>query len=408
MTNTQEKLKSGASLSEVVKDAQENRILNLGTDCAINQYIPELPTHKADEPIVMAGHAKAGEPMGVYPETFDLPREHNADFYIDEIRKKMQEQQQQNQCQTCQGTGKVEKQDQSQQGQGGQDGDDGNDEQQAQGGGGGEDTHEDCPDCNGTGQQQGKGMLDDHSMWGQVVEVDGDGNGELSPTEAHDIDPEFECQNVVMKAIEECKDFGKLPAHIQREIERLTAKPRHNWKQTLRVFVNSVLTVKKKLSQKRVNKRFMDYEYLLPGKKKSRKPKLAYVRDTSGSMFDDEVQAEIANELANIAKRADVFVLDADTKVQKQDDGKYHYKFKKPSDLRPYKGGGGTCFIDAFDKVKSLGVDGVIYATDTYGSFPSEKDIGKFAKSTIWLTFGQDEVSIPFGRHVNINPEDFE
>jgi predicted metal-dependent peptidase len=378
MTGTSEKK---TSIQQAVKDMHDHKIKNLGTDCSINQYIKVLPKG------------------GVYPETFKLDREKNADFYIEEIRKLMPNPPKiENQCQTCGGTGKVQKQDQDGQGQQDQD-DNGQDQQQAQSGGQPDQGHEDCPDCGGTGVDMSglPDSLDDHSLWGKVVDVGEDGEAEISDCSEHDIDPEMECQKVVMKAINECKDYGKLPAHIAKEIEKLKAKERHDWKKTLRVFVNSVLTVSKKLSQKRVDRRMSTIvEYLMPGKKKSKKPSICYIRDTSGSMFDDSVQELIANELFMIAKRADVYVLDADTKVHQE------YKFKKPSDLKPYKGGGGTCFKDALSKASKLGVDGVIYATDTYGSFPEAKSIGKISKSLIWLTFNQDKVDIPYGRHVNI------
>ena len=40
--------------------------------------------------------------------------------------------------------------------------------------------------------------------------------------------------------------------------------------------------------------------------------------------------------------------------------------------------------------------------TDTYGSFPDKNDIGKFATQTIWVTFDQADVNLPFSKHVNV------
>ena len=87
--------KNPTNLKDALKKMHDHKIVNLGTDCAINQYIKTLPDG------------------GVYPETFNLDREHNADYYIEEIRKQMPEPpKMENQCQTCDGTGKVDKQDQ--------------------------------------------------------------------------------------------------------------------------------------------------------------------------------------------------------------------------------------------------------------------------------------------------------
>lgn len=408
---TAEKLKGA------IKDMHENKIINWGTDAAINQYIKSLPTFKSDDPEVVQGLVQDGQSMGIYPETYDLPRDLAAEFYVAELRKKFptpempdmpkskgqqKQDSQQGQCSSCDGTGKKDKQ----QGQDGQDGqgqdqqDQGQQEQNGQG-----QPQENCPDCNGTGQNQDQGNgLDSHDFWDKVVEVDEEGNiKSLSDVKDHpDIDPEYECEATVMRAVRECKDFGKLPAHIEKEIERLKAKERHNWKRELKIFINSVLSISKRRTQKKVDRRLATLvEYIEPGKKKSRKPKVLYVRDTSGSMFNDKVQAEITAELEQLAKRCDVYVADADTKVHQ------HYRFKKASDLKPYKGGGGTCFIEAFSVAKKLGVDGIIYATDTYGSFPDAKSIGHFSKDTIWLTFNQEKVDIPYGKHVNINPNDY-
>lgn len=445
-----------SNIGVALKDYHDNKIVNWGCDIAINQYIPDLPSIKeGDKAIGQKSYdgsiIKAGDPMGLYPETFGFPKELHAEYYVAELRKKFPDPPKMKLvCNSCNGTGMKPKPDQKQdqgqqqskdqqqgqqgqdqqqgqqqsqdQGQQGQDQGQQGDGQQGQDQGDGQEQgdaqsqpqhgqgKDPCPDCGGQGGHD-LGSLDSHDLWGKVMEVDDKGNiTSVDNIENHpDIDPEHECEQVVVKAIKETKEWGKIPAHVLAEVERITAKKRHNWKRELKVFINSVLTVAKRLTQKRVDRRIaaLMLDYLAPGKKKARRPKIAYVRDTSGSMFSDEVQAEIANELEILAKSCDVFVFDADTSVKKQKDGKYYYRYKKAKDLRPYLGGGGTCFVDAFKRVAALNVDGVIYATDTYGSFPDAKSIGKYARSTIWLTFSQDKADIPFGRHVNINPNDY-
>jgi predicted metal-dependent peptidase len=246
--------------------------------------------------------------------------------------------------------------------------------------------------------------LDSHDLWGKVIDIDEDGNVSVGDVKDNpDIDPEFECEAIVLKAVKECKDWGKIPAHIQAEIERLKAVKRHDWKRTFRVFMNTALTVDKRRSQKRVDRRLtVLVDYLAPGKKKSKRPKVLYVRDTSGSMFDQSVQDDINMELENVAKRAEVYVIDADTKVH----GK-PYRVRNASDIKASEGGGGTSFKAAFKLALELNVDVIVYATDTYGDFPDVKDIGKLAKATLWLTLGQETVKVPFGQHINIDPAEY-
>ena len=345
------------------------KIYNLGLDMAINQYIPHLPDGV------------------VYPETYKLEKDKNADWYIEELKKLAEKQ---SQCPKC--GGKMEQKPQPQQGK--DKGDKGEEPQDGQGG------HEhgegdQCQDC-GHEQPSNGQTLDSHDMWDKVI----DENGQVRDAREFDIDPEYEVQTAVMKSIRECKEYGSLPAFVEREIAALKVVKRHNWKKDLKVFVNTVLTSKKKLSQKRINKRLpKDSKYLLPGKKKSRNPKLLLVRDTSGSMYDDKVQAELLNEIISISKNASIFVCDCDTKVHQT------YTVKGINDIKPYKGGGGTAFEPAFAEAKRLKVDGIVYLTDTDGSFPDKKDIGKFSSKVIWVTFDDKrdiENKIPYGKHVNI------
>ena len=371
--------------NEGMKNKNLAKLYNIGMDCAINQYIPHLPDGV------------------VYPETYDMERDKDADHYIEELKKKQDE------CPKC--GGKMEQQDQqgqgdqeeSQDGEGEQDSQDGEgeDDQDGQGSSQGQDGQDDqkgngkckCKDCGHEESDNGE-SLDSHDMWDKVIEDD----GKVVDAKEYDIDPEYEVQTAVMKSIKECKDFGGLPAFVEREIASLKQVKRHNWKKDLKVFVNTVLTSKKKLSQKRINRRLPDgADYILPGKKKSRNPKLLLVRDTSGSMYNDEVQAELLNEIIAISKSAKVLVCDCDTRVHQT------YEVRSEADFRAYKGGGGTSFEPAFEEAKKHKVDGIVYLTDTYGSFPDKKDIGKLATATIWVTFNEENVNLPFGKHVNID-----
>ena len=369
------------------------KINNIGCDMAINQYIDVLPEAQDFKDFFKRNDPKVTQEFldgvkGLYfPETFDLPREKNAEFYIEELKKKMPEQQK---CPMCGSPmqGKDKKNEQGKDKGKGKGKDKSDQQGQDQSGGQGQGEHT-CPVC---GQNADQGSFDDHSFWDKVIDAD----GEIRDMKDFDVDPEYEVQSTILKAIKECKDFGKLPAFVEKEIEALKKMNRHNWKHELRVFVNSVLSVHKRLSQKRVNRRFASADYILPGKKKARKPRLLLARDTSGSVFNDETQADFLNEMLAISNFCDVMVCDCDTKVHQT------YKVKKIGDFKKYKGGGGTSFVPVFDEAKKLHVDGIVYLTDTQGEFPEKSKIGKFASKTIWVTVEQEKVEIPFGKHVNI------
>ena len=317
------------------------QIANIAMDMAINQYLTDLPKGC------------------VYPETYNLPKEQYAEWYFEEL-KKINEQQKKDQ----------------QNGQGGQ-GQKGNQVKDGQ-------------------------TIDDHEMWDKVVAED----GQMSDAAGNEnCDIEHEVDKIVRQAAKECNDsksIGDLPQGVRKELEALkNPKKKHDWKRELKVFVNSVLTLSKRLSQKRVNRRFLEtVDYILPGKKKNRKPKLMLARDTSGSVFNEDMQLQFLNEMITISKHCEIIVVDCDTEIHQK------YTVKNIKDFKGYEGGGGTSFVPVFEEARKSGVDGIIYLTDTYGDFPNVKDIGKFSTKTIWVTINQGKVEVPFGKHVNIEQED--
>jgi predicted metal-dependent peptidase len=329
------------------KDAQINLINNLGTDMAINQYVENLPEG------------------AVFPESFDLKRDENANYYIEELMKKKQKQQS--------GGGN---------GQGG-DGSKGDGKGNGKGG-------KVKIRVGGNGQGQGG-----HEGWVSVINPD----GTIESIDGKDIPIDYEVDTLVRKIADDLRKQGKLPGHLEKLVKDLQeVKKRHDWKSTLRIFVNSMLSLSKKLSHKRVNRRFMDKEYILPGKKKDRKPSILLARDTSGSLWDDKVQEEFLNEMINISKFCSVIVVDCDTQIHQE------YKVKTKKDFRNYKGGGGTSFVPVFEKAKELNVDGIIYLTDLCGDFPKVETIHKYRTKTIWVTVDMDpSPSVPFGKVLNVD-----
>lgn len=337
---------------------------NLATDMAINPLI-ELPLPKG----------------GVYPEQYNLPRDKSAEWYFEELKKLPKKE-----CPQC-GSAMPQPPKGSNSNQNSNSDQDSNEDQQDQNQKGKGNKKECCPNC-----QNNQGT---HDMWDKVV--DDAGNVKDFAEAGVDIDREYELETLVIKAIKDCKDFGNLPAFVMKEIREVLKGDENLWRRQLKMMLNTVLTATTRLSYKKANRRFVDQvDYYMPGPKKDRKPRVLLARDTSGSVFNDESQDEFLSEMIAINKRAEVIVADCDTQIHQV------YKVKSKKDFKTYKGGGGTSFEPIFDLAKKLGVDGVIYLTDTEGSFPNADEIGKFRTKTIWATIGLEEVDIPFGRHVNI------
>jgi len=392
----------------------ERQIANVAMDMAINQLISEAPRKLPD--------GNGGEMELIYPDLYKdkdgkvFPDGKSAEFYLDLLKESMppQNNQQNSTCPTCGGTGIDPNSQDQQESQGsddngqGQDGENNGEGQGSDDNGQGQDQpnpQKACPDCNGSGKCEGYnphdqgGMgntADSHDLWDKVINDD----DQIGNAQDYDIDIEYETMKIVKESIQECRKFGKLPSFVEAEIEKLKkVVKRHNWKRELQIAVNSVRSNKTRFTQKRVNRRAMGLDYFLSGKKKTRRPKVIIFRDTSGSMYNEKIQQDLANEILSINSIGSVWVGDVDTRVHQI------YEIKNKNDLRPPKGGGGTSFVKAFEEAKKIQADIVIYLTDTYGDFPNKKDVGKFAQHTVWVTFDDNsdvQSTLPFGRHVNI------
>ncbi len=155
------------------------------------------------------------------------------------------------------------------------------------------------------------------------------------------------------------------------------------------------------VSYARPNRRMFTQEspdILLPTRL-DRKPNVAVILDTSGSMGTDLLMAamrETASLLSVVAE--EVWFLQVDTALQDEP------KKIRAADLMngiEFKGRGGTSFIPGFEAVDKLGekIDLVVYATDGYGQAP---DIAP-RQETIWLLIGQNvHEPAKWGRYVHI------
>lgn len=316
--------------------------VNIACDMAINQYLAGLPKG------------------GVYPESFNLPRDLAADDYL----KFLEENQKDLQINiSMAGDGEGE-------GEG-----DGSD-----------------------GQGSSKG---DHSLWDKVVDEVGKICGNV---EEMGVDTEEVINRIQQAVMNQLKDsnYGSKCAWAKYALDNIKKESKHNWKNDLRIMVSSVLSTSKKSSQKRVNRRMLSVcdDFIFPGKKRGTMPSILLVRDTSGSMFSPELQEAVLAEMIAIAKHSQVYVCDCDTEVHQI------YKVKKKTEFKEYQGGGGTSFVEPFKVAKKMNVDAVIYMTDLYGYFPSARDVGKFERHTVWVTLEKGTPkTVPFGRLVQIAEE---
>jgi predicted metal-dependent peptidase len=146
---------------------------------------------------------------------------------------------------------------------------------------------------------------------------------------------------------------GNVPGEALLTIEKFK-KSITNWRAILRRFTTSMVDDNVRISRNKRNRR---YGFVIPGKKKSFKPKVVAIVDTSGSM-DQSRLAGVWSELIKMEKQGyEIVLIEADAKVQKI------REFSSRGDIK-FSGGGGTLYQEALDVATTLKPDVCIYLTD--------------------------------------------
>ena len=337
--------KKERSIKDQIKGHYGHQRFNYAADCAINQYLPNLPKKmmmfdKNGAPVLDdKGAHVGGSPITL--ESFKqavgtdaLPHMHMEYYH-----------------QLIQDSPNKNKMKQKGSGQGGGDG--------------GEE-----------GDGEGDMAVDDHSLWG-------DSDDDLDKLEET-------IKAAAKKAAENASEHmaGNLPSDIQAALDAMN-KPSVAWKAQLRRFIASSEELKTESTRKRRNRR---YGITFPGHKSEAKLRLAVAVDTSGSV-SDEALAQFWGEMDAIHRHgASITVIEADCVVQNI------YDFdprKKPG----FQGRGGTAYKPAIDKAIELNVDGIIYFGDMDNT---QETLTKPPFPMLWAIVGKQEPPEKWGAKVHI------
>jgi predicted metal-dependent peptidase len=170
------------------------------------------------------------------------------------------------------------------------------------------------------------------------------------------------------------RGWGSVPADCKKAIMDAISN-KVDWKSVLRYFVKQSQKANKRSTVRKINKR---YPYMHPGKKATRRAKVAIAIDQSGSVSDQMLAAFFA-ELNSLAKLAEFTVIPFDTRV---DESKNWVWKKGQTRKRERTMYGGTCF-DAPTKFvnEKGGFDGLIVLTDMEAPKPVPCRVQR-----MWLT----------------------
>jgi predicted metal-dependent peptidase len=192
--------------------------------------------------------------------------------------------------------------------------------------------------------------------------------GEVRPYRCPDkFIKEVEWKVATLQAAKAAKMRSKLPGSLQSLVE-VAAEPSVDWRAILMRFAQQV--THDDYSWAMPNRRYLHLGFYLPSLHSPAVGDAVFVRDSSGSVFD-ETQAQFAAEVIHVAevvRPARLFVLDCDTRVTQVQ----VFERGDPIELAPVKGGGGTSFVDPFRRLEEDGIHPafLVYLTDMDGRFP--------------------------------------
>lgn len=213
---------------------------------------------------------------------------------------------------------------------------------------------------------------------------DGDGNGHSSsggqqgdPFDDHDWDDAQDMSNEkkeeIAKEIEGALRqgailAGKMGGNVSRDINDLLT-PKVNWKDALRDFVKTATQGKDQTTWRRLHKRYIGMDIIMPSSYDEKVGGILIAVDTSGSIGGEEL-AQFLGEVKSICDEVSPEQIDLlywDSKVAGHE--VYHnHQLANLVDTTQAKGGGGTnpeC-VPRYMKKKDLKPECVVFLTDGY------------------------------------------
>ena len=234
-----------------------------------------------------------------------------------------------------------------------------------------------------------------------------EGVGDQQPMDTHIYEPskqsEAEMKRSIASARNQAKAMGKMPASLERWVEEML-KPQVNWKDRLRHIVTRIVSREATSWASPHRRRLVTQKIFFPSYTGFGAGTVVKVVDTSGSMGQAEFDASYAEsaEILSTCRPQRLWLMSCDAKVHDV------HELDANTDLYTYKpelrGGGGTNFIPAFEKVDELGIqpDCLIFFTDGYGTFPPVPP----PYPVIWVM--TTDVQPPFGDLVRVELSDYE
>lgn len=234
-----------------------------------------------------------------------------------------------------------------------------------------------------------------------------EGSGGKSPMDTHVYEPakvaEAEMKRAIATAVQQAKAMGKMPSELERWVEE-TLRPQVNWKEKLRLMVTRAATRDATTWTSPHRRRLVSQKIYLPSYTGFGAGEMVGVTDTSGSMGSKEFDASWAefSDIIMNCRPERMWLMACDAKVHNVHElPSYHDIYSSRPEMR---GGGGTDFRPAFEKVEELGIQPavLVFFTDLRGTFPDEAP----NYPVIWVC--TTDLVAPFGETIKVELSDYE
>jgi predicted metal-dependent peptidase len=181
---------------------------------------------------------------------------------------------------------------------------------------------------------------------------------------------EAEWKVAVHQAAKAAQMRGGMPGGLQGMIA-LAVEPAVDWRPILHRFAQDSSPTD--YSYAMPNRRYLHLRLYLPSLHEPAVGDAVFVRDASGSVWD-ETQAQFAAEILAVndaVRPRRLIVMDCDTRITQVQT----FERGDAVELLPVLGGGGTSFIDPFKRLDDDGIHPafLVYLTDMDGRFPDEE-----------------------------------
>jgi len=173
----------------------------------------------------------------------------------------------------------------------------------------------------------------------------------------------------VLQAAKAAKMRGGLGGSLEGMVQ-LAVEPVVDWRAILQRFAQESSPTDYSFAMP--NRRYLHMGLYLPSLNEPAVGDAVFVRDASGSVFD-ETQAQFDAEILVVnetVRPRRLIVLDCDTRVKQVQIFERGDAVKLP----PVRGGGGTSFVDPFKRLADEGIHPtfLVYLTDMDGAFPTD------------------------------------